>query len=811
MLGKIKSLRHRHRPLRTMKRLSPRLEVLEDRSLLSVDLLVNDNGGLGTTGSAYFTQSETTIVASGNTVVIGFNDSGSNNGANKFTGFAYSADGGLSFTDGGTLPTNPNGDAGDPVLARNETTGRIFFATLQTNGSGIDVFHSDDGGVTWSLPAQGAPGKTSGQDKDWIAVDNFAGSGNGNVYLVERDFGTGNGIYFFRSTDGGATFGPNGGTLITSASASQGAFVAVGPDHTVYVFWYAGSEIQMSKSTDQGVTFSAPVTVASGLVGGVNGNLLLTGLRQGTTTYATFRTNEFPQAAVNPVTGAIYVTYANHGAGNDKADIFLVQSTDGGTTFDAPIQVNDDATITDQWFPTVAVTPDGANLGIFYYSRQEDPLNNNLFKYYGRIADISAATLAFQPGFAISDVASLPEFGRDTVVNSTYMGDYNQAVATPGAFHVVWSDNRADLGPPPVGNPNKDPNVYYEKIYVRAPAIIATAPTGNLSPPVSSYTVTFDRPMSTDPANFTLDDITAFTGQGGIDLKPTITGIQPLSASQFRIDFASAAATGSYTIVIGPGIVDASGKQMDSAFTGTFGITGPRVTASAIDWNYKPKGLPATTKVTITFDRSIDVTSITPSDVVLTSPQGARILATSTSAVAGSNGTQFDVIFPKQSQPKQNEAYALAVGPDIRDLFGNPMDQDGDLLPGEVPQDQYRATITRGGITSVVGMAASGALSPGSPLSASLTSAAGPSGSSASWSASLDEQFHTDGLTLGIPTGRGGPLSRAQSSAMADVELWAETDWLADADRWSGRSSWTAPGEEASLSALDQVFAQYVT
>ncbi len=90
------------------------------------------NNNAGSSGTAFFTQSETTLTAFGNTVVVGFNDSGSNaGGSNKFTGFARSTDGGATFTDGGTLPTNPNGDAGDPVLARNEATGRIYYATLQ--------------------------------------------------------------------------------------------------------------------------------------------------------------------------------------------------------------------------------------------------------------------------------------------------------------------------------------------------------------------------------------------------------------------------------------------------------------------------------------------------------------------------------------------------------------------------------------------------------------------------------------------------------------------------------------------------------
>jgi hypothetical protein len=47
-------------------------------------------------------------------------------------------------------------------------------------------------------------------------------------------------------------------------------------------------------------------------------------------------------------------------------------STDGGTTWGPRIKINDDVTTNDQWQPTIAVTPDGSKLGIFYYSRQED-------------------------------------------------------------------------------------------------------------------------------------------------------------------------------------------------------------------------------------------------------------------------------------------------------------------------------------------------------------------------------------------------------------------------------------------------------
>ena len=434
------------------------------------DALINNNNG--TTGTSYFTQSETDIVAFGSNVLIGFNDSGSYNGGNHFTGFSYSTDGGVSFTDGGTLPTSSGADFGDPAMGRNENTGRIYFSTL--GNSTIQVFRSDDNGLTWMAPVNGTPGGSS-EDKQWLTVDNFGGSGNGNVYLISRRFGGSPGIYMFRSTDNGNTFGPTGGVNIFSGG--QGAFVSVGPDHSIYAFYYNGSSSTLvRKSTDFGVTFGSAVTVVSGLIGGVNGDLGLTGIRQGTSTPSSFRSSEFSHAAVNPISGHIYVTYANKGTGSDKADVFMVMSTDGGTTWTAPTKVNDDATTTDQWMPTVGVTPDGLNIGIFYYSRQEDTANNNLFKYYGRLGTISGSTVTFSPSTAISDVASLPEFGRDAVVNSVYMGDYNHVAATPTGFHVVWSDNRDDLSG---GAPRKDPNCYYEFIPTGPPCPVAQASNPN--------------------------------------------------------------------------------------------------------------------------------------------------------------------------------------------------------------------------------------------------------------------------------------------------------------------------------------------
>ncbi|MGH9317131.1 MAG: sialidase family protein, partial [Thermoanaerobaculia bacterium] len=362
------------------------------------------------------TQSSSALVlGSGSNAIAAFNDSGSwIPGVNDhFTGFSRSADGGASWTDAGTLPASTGGDAGDPVLARDETSGAVFLSTLNFDTlDTIQFFRSSDDGVSFSSAVNATPGLSGlGDllDKEWIAVDNFQGSGQGNVYLVLRDFtqaGPGSprdGILFFRSTDGGSTWGPSGGLLIAGSGNFnvQGAFVTVGPDHAVYVFWLdqsagAGTPnvIEMRKSADLGVSFGGAVTVATLSSSNIrtNGDL---GLQGG------FRTNSFPQAAVNPVSGNLYVVYNDVASDQDAADIYLRQSLDGGATWGAPVSVSDDTGGADQFHPSLAVTPDGTALFVAFYDRRLDPANS-LIDRFGAIATISGSTVTLLPNFRIT-------------------------------------------------------------------------------------------------------------------------------------------------------------------------------------------------------------------------------------------------------------------------------------------------------------------------------------------------------------------------------------------------------------------------
>jgi subtilisin-like proprotein convertase family protein len=117
-----------------------------------------------------------------------------------------------------------------------------------------------------------------------------------------------------------------------------------------------------------------------------------------------------------------------------------VLSKDGGATWTAPATVNSEG-LRDQFFPSVAITPDGKKLMFSYYSRAQDP-NNMLFHRQGREGSIRATgSIGLNPSFQMGPNTPVV-IGQDPVINTTYMGDYDQTVADATSFHNTWSDNR---------------------------------------------------------------------------------------------------------------------------------------------------------------------------------------------------------------------------------------------------------------------------------------------------------------------------------------------------------------------------------
>jgi hypothetical protein len=233
-------------------------------------------------------------------------------------------------------------------------------------------------------------------------------------------------MVFSRSLDDGVTWTP----AANLAAGGKGAFVAVGPDHSVYAFWLDGQTLRLRRSVDQGATFGASTVVATLLTTGGNGALPITPMRS----------NAFLHAAVNPITGNVYVVFNDDPAGADKGDIFFSQSLDHGATWSPRVKVNTDTSGRDQWQPTIAVADEGNRALVSWYDRRNAP-DNSAFQRFSTVMKINGNTVNIGKNF-FSSPFSRPVVGQDPVINATYMGDYDHATQTTANFVFTYSDNR---------------------------------------------------------------------------------------------------------------------------------------------------------------------------------------------------------------------------------------------------------------------------------------------------------------------------------------------------------------------------------
>jgi hypothetical protein len=243
------------------------------------------------------------------------------------------------------------------------------------------------------------------------------------------------------------------------------------------------------------------------------------------------------------------------------------------------------------------------------------------------------------------------------------------------------------------GIPGEDPaDAFVGHFSIVGPKVVSSTPVNNLFAPVNKVTVTFNEPMN--PATFTPDKIFAFFGPNGNISVSSVAPVAGFNNTRFDINFDPRVATGIYHMLIGPNIQDFAGHQMDQdddfiegqipddLFHAQFALNGLRVTGLT----------PATPTdgplyfVRLTFNEPVDPSTFTPDKVdSLTGPNG-DIAVNAVVPVPGSNNMQFDVLFGPQPIAG---SYRIVVGPDIRDEFGNQMDQNQNFMPGEIPGDEF--------------------------------------------------------------------------------------------------------------------------
>jgi hypothetical protein len=319
------------------------------------------------------------------------------------------------------------------------------------------VFRSTDSGLTWSAPATIPFGGAGAFDRCSIVADTGNSKFAGYVYVVAaQSLGSRSGHYvsaaaISRSTDDGRTFSDPVRILANNLAGNVSNAVILSDGTLIVTFFdFASSSrdrIRMLKerrlwvaaSKDGGSTFSTPSFVAE---------------------FSDADAAAHPYAgpnrmlAVDHSSGAfrdrLYMVWTDSQAG--ATNIYLSRSSDQGETWSDQVRVDNDVNKSvDHATPAIAVNADGV-VGVAWYDRRNDSTNKCFEIFFAASLD-GAAT--FLPNARVSTAKSCPnvpgnvvrpEAGGDSFGVAARWpagGDYSGLTSSAdGLFHVLWSDSR---------------------------------------------------------------------------------------------------------------------------------------------------------------------------------------------------------------------------------------------------------------------------------------------------------------------------------------------------------------------------------
>lgn len=369
---------------------------------------------------------------------------------------AVSRDGGKTWTQhampfstcGGGTPANGGGfDRATDVWLSATPDGTLHQVALAFSNvamtSAVVASRSTDGGATWSATRTLIrDGSDFFNDKCSITADPVASH---YVYAVwDRTVGTDRGpTEFARSTDDGVTW-EAARAIYDPGSSHQtiGNLIVVLPNGTlvnlfVELALYADGSVQSGslkviRSADHGATWSAPVFVSQLLTVGTTDPRTGAFVRDGAIV---------PSIAAAP-NGALYVAWQDSRFSNGARDaIALARSTDGGSTWSAPVRVNSVATVP-AFTPNVNVRADGT-VGVTYFDfRPTSPSTATLLTAHWLARSSDAIAWTENSLGDPFDIFQAPTSGQPNVY---FIGDYHGLSSVDNVFVPLYAETTGNL------------------------------------------------------------------------------------------------------------------------------------------------------------------------------------------------------------------------------------------------------------------------------------------------------------------------------------------------------------------------------